>query len=40
MKHIFIAEVAIQKQNMNEKHLLWYYSNLRSLCWLWWKTIS
>jgi len=24
MKSIFVAEATIQKQNMNERHLLWY----------------
>jgi len=29
MKSIFIAEAAIQKQKINERHLLWYYSHFR-----------
>jgi len=29
MENMFIAEEAIQKQNMNEKHLLWHYSHFR-----------
>jgi len=27
MENLFIAEKAIQKQNMNERHLLWHYSH-------------
>jgi len=40
MESIFIAEVAIQKQTINERDLLWHHSHLRQLCWLSWKTIS
>jgi len=29
MESIFIAEVAIQKQRINERHLLWHYSHFR-----------
>jgi len=29
MENIFIAEATIQKQNMNEKHLLRHYSHFR-----------
>jgi len=29
MENIFIAEATIQKQNMNVRHLLWYYSHFR-----------
>jgi len=38
----FIAEQTIQKQKINEKHLLWHYSYFRQFCWLSvpWKTIS
>jgi len=29
MEGIFIAEAAIQKQKINERHLLWHYSHFR-----------
>jgi len=40
MNNSFIAEATIQKQNINERHLLWCYSHFKLLCWLSWKTIS
>jgi len=29
MENLFVAEVAIQKQKMNERHWLWHYSHFR-----------
>jgi len=29
MEDIIIAHTIIQKQNMNERHLLWHYSHFR-----------
>jgi len=29
MENLFIAEAAMQKQSMNERHLLWHYSHFR-----------
>jgi len=29
MENLFIAEWTLQKQNVNERHLLWHYSDFR-----------
>jgi len=29
MEAIFLAEATIQKQKMNERHMLWHYSQFR-----------
>jgi len=29
MESMFIAEATIQKQKINERHLLWHYSHIR-----------
>jgi len=39
MESIFIAEVRIQQQKINETRMLRNYSHFRWVCWLWWKTI-
>jgi len=31
---IIIAHAIIQKQKMNERHLLWHYSHIRYFCWI------
>jgi len=29
MENIFIAEATIRKRNMNERHLLWHYTDFK-----------